>query len=162
MTRLRDIAVRIEVAAPAAAEPPHGGPALQSGGLGGGVTAILAELAARLERLATCGDTALIDLRSLPMSPVDRIELREVLGQGEVTATLDAQGASTLRETAFAGVWWIEHRDRDGKITAELFDVNLVPKILGSTSEDVAIAAAALRQRIGAADSTTPAAARSA
>jgi hydrogenase-1 operon protein HyaF len=162
MTRLSDIAVRIEATGPAASEPPHGGAALRSGGLGGGVTAILAELAARLERLATCGDTALIDLRSLPMSPDDRIELLEVLGQGEVTATLHAQGASTLRETAFAGVWWIEHRDRDGKIIAELFDVNWVPKILGTTSEDVAIAAAALRQRIGAAESKTPASLRSA
>jgi len=161
-TRLSDIAVRIEAAGPAASELPQGGPAPRSGGLGGGVTAILAELAARLERLATCGDTALIDLRSLPISPIDRIELREVLGQGEVTATLDAQGASTLRETAFAGIWWIEHRDRDGKITAELFDVNLVPKILAATSGDVAIAAAALRQRIGASDATTPVASRSA
>jgi hydrogenase-1 operon protein HyaF len=157
MTRLSDIGVRIEAASPVVPKPPPGGHGVErTAGLGGGVAAILAELAARLERLATHGDPALIDLRSLPMSPVDRIELFELLGQGEVTATLDAQGASTLRETAFAGIWWIDHRDREEKITAELLEVALVPKILATSPADVALAAAALRQRIGAADSRAP------
>lgn len=157
MTRLSDIGVRIEAAGPGAPKPAPAADAVERrGGLGGGVAAILAELAARLERLATHGDPSLIDLRSLPVSPADRIELLEVLGRGEVTATVDAQGASTLRETAFAGIWWIEHRDREEKITAELFDVTLVPKILATSPEDVSLAAVALRQRIGAADSRTP------
>lgn len=157
MTRLSDIGVRIEAASPVVPKPPPGGHGVErTAGLGGGVAAILAELAARLERLATHGDPALIDLRSLPMSPADRIELLEVLGQGEVTAKLDAQGASTLRETAFAGIWWIEHRDREERITAELFDVTLVPKILATATEDVALAAAELRQRIGAVDTRAP------
>ncbi len=121
--------------------------------------AILAELAARLERLAANGDTALIDLRSLPMSPADRSELLAALGQGEVTATLDAQGASTLRETAFAGIWWIEHRDRDGQLTSELLEVTLAPQILAAIPEDIARAADALRQRLGASAAAAPCAA---
>jgi hydrogenase-1 operon protein HyaF len=146
MTRLSDIAVRIEAAIVPAAAPER------EGGLGGGVSAILAELAARLERLAANGDTALIDLRSLPMSPEDRMELLAALGQGEVTATLDAQGASRLRETAFAGIWWTEHRDRDGQVTSELLEVTLAPQILAAIPQDVARAAAALRKRLGAAE----------
>jgi hydrogenase-1 operon protein HyaF len=153
MILLGEIAVRVEGTIPPAAAPER------SGGLGGGVMAILAELAARLERLAANGDTALIDLRSLPMSPADRSELLAALGQGEVTATLDAQGASTLRETAFAGIWWIEHRDRDGQLTSELLEVTLAPQILAAIPEDIARAADALRQRLGASAAAAPCAA---
>jgi hydrogenase-1 operon protein HyaF len=152
MIRLNDIAIRVE--GPLLPEPaPESG-----GGLGGGVAALLAELATRLERLAEHGDAALIDLRSLPMSPADRIELLATLGSGEVTATLDAQGISTLRETSFAGLWWTEHRDAGGKVTAELLEVAQSPMILAADAEDIARGAAALRRRIGAARSTAPAA----
>jgi len=145
MSRLSDIAIRLEGAIPLDGVPER------RGGLGGGVAAILTELAARLERLSVDGVTALIDLRSLPMSVTDRGELLEALGQGEVTATLDAQGTSTLRETAFAGIWWTVHRDRDNTITSELLEVSLVPQILAADPDDISPAAAALRRRIGAA-----------
>lgn len=141
--RLTDIAVRVEDGAPIAAATER------NGGLGGGVTAILAEIAAGLERLTIAGNTALIDLRSLPLSPDDREELRLALGHGEVTATLEAQGISTLRETAVAGVWWTEHRDQEGALTAELLDIALTPPILAAHPSDVVMAAAALRRRLG-------------
>ncbi len=143
--RLSEIAVRIEGAAPPAAAPQR------RGGLGGGVAAILTELAARLEQLAANGDTALIDLRSLPMSDADRSELLAVLGRGEVTATLDAQGESTLRETAFAGIWWVVHRDLDGAVTSELLEVCSVPQILTADPDEIAHAGVALRLRLAAA-----------
>ena len=145
MSRLSDIAIRLEGAIPLAAVPER------RGGLGGGVAAILTELAARLESLSEDGSTALIDLRSLPMSATDRDELLEALGQGEVTATLDAQGTSTLRETAFSGIWWNVHRDRDNAITSELLEVSIVPQILAAHPEDISLAVSALRRRIGAA-----------
>jgi hydrogenase maturation protease len=64
-----------------------------------------------LERLAESQIPAAIDLRSLPMSPQDRIELQRALGEGEVQATVTADGLSTIRETRISGVWWVEHRD---------------------------------------------------
>jgi hypothetical protein len=120
MSRLSEIPVRIEGTLPAAARvAARTAPDLppltsheRSGGLGGGVAAILMELAIRLDRLAKQGESTVIDLRSLPMSTADRLELQESLGNGEVQATLNAEGPSTLRETQFAGIWWIEHRDR--------------------------------------------------
>jgi hydrogenase-1 operon protein HyaF len=153
--RLSDIAIRIEDSVALATAPER------LGGLGGGVAAILTEVAAALEGLAANGETALIDLRSLPMSPADREELLAVLGQGEVTATLDAQGVSTLRETAVAGLWWTLHRDQTGNVTAELLEVAWVPQILAAHPQDVALAAAELRRRIGARDPAAQAVARS-
>ena len=134
MSRLSDIAVRVE-AAP------------RIGGLGGGVQAVLSELVGMLEALASGGESATIDLRSLPMSPQDRIELQSALGEGELQATLMADGLSTLRETGVSGVWWIEHRDRDGDLIAELIEVTTIPSILEASLDEVAVSARTLRAR---------------
>lgn len=149
MSRLAAIPIRIE----GAGIP--GGPATGSvhaptGGLGDGVAAILAELATLLEQLSERQVAAAIDLRSLPMSPEDRDELQRRLGEGEVQASVHAGGLSTLRETSFAGIWWVMHRDAQGELIAELLEVAHVPQILASTSDEASAAASALRERISA------------
>jgi hydrogenase-1 operon protein HyaF len=139
VNRLSDIPIRIEPA------PGAGG---SGGGLGGGVTAILSELVSLLERLATGQHCAAIDLRSLPMSAQDRVELRRALGEGEVQATLNAEGISNIRETQVPGVWWVEHHDRQGELMAELIEVTLMPQILMSALEEIAAGACALRELV--------------
>ena len=143
MSRLADIPIRIESA------PIKSAAAL--GGLGGGVAAILSELVTLLERLAERDEPAMIDLRSLPMGPQDRVELQRALGDGEVQATVSAQGLSNIRETGVAGVWWVEHRDAQGDLVAEMIEVGRVPLILASASDEIASGALALRERIAAA-----------
>jgi hydrogenase-1 operon protein HyaF len=118
------------------------------GGLGGGVAAILTELVTLLERLADKDEPAMIDLRSLPMSPQDRVELQRALGDGEVLASVNAQGLSNIRETGVAGVWWVEHRDSQGELVAEMIEVTRVPQILASASDEIAAGARALRTQI--------------
>jgi hydrogenase-1 operon protein HyaF len=141
MSRLTDIPVRIEPSGPL--EPP-------GGGLGGGVAAILSELATLLERVVHGEPSVSIDLRSLPMSPQDRAELQRVLGEGEVQATVDAQGVSKLRETRVAGVWWVEHFDQQGELIAELLEVSRVPEMLASATDEMAAGARGLRAHITA------------
>ncbi len=138
MSRLADIPIKIENAA-------------ATFGLGGGVTAILAELATLLDRFAADRQPATIDLRSLPMSPQDRSALQRALGEGEVHATFEAEGVSTVRETSIAGLWWIEHRNQDGELIAELLEVARVPEILSRAHDEIAAGGHALRQRIAAA-----------
>jgi hydrogenase-1 operon protein HyaF len=141
MSRLTEIPIRIEPSArietPAAV-----------GGLGGGVAAILSELATLLERLVNAEVPGAIDLRSLPMSPLDRAELQRVLGEGEVQATVNAQGLSKMRETRVSGAWWVEHFDQRGELIAELIEVNRVPQILSSASDEIAAGALALRAQL--------------
>ena len=144
MSRLADIPIRIE---PARVEPAP----VAGGGLGGGVSAILSELATLLERLVNGGSPGTIDLRSLPMSPQDRAELEHALGEGEVQATVNAKGLSTMRETRVSGVWWIEHFDEQGELVAELIEVSRVPDLLSSASDEIAAGARALRAQITAA-----------
>jgi hypothetical protein len=115
---------------------------------GGGVAAVLTELVGLLERLVDGAQSATIDLRSLPMSSLDRVELQRVLGEGEVQATLNAEGLSSIRETRISGLWWVEHRDRQGELIAESIEVTHVPAILASASDEIAAAARALRAQI--------------
>jgi hydrogenase-1 operon protein HyaF len=144
MSRLTDIPIRIEPSVRIESPP-------VLGGLGGGVAAILSELVTLLERLVTGEASSVIDLRSLPMSPQDRIELQRALGEGEVQATVNAEGLSKIRETSVAGLWWVEHFDRHGELVAEMIEVTLVPQILASASDEIAAGAHALRTRITAA-----------
>jgi hydrogenase-1 operon protein HyaF len=125
-------------------------PAVIQGGLGGGVAAILSQLVSLLEALARGDGSALIDLRSLPMSAQDRIELQQVLGRGEVTATVAADGLSQIRETSFSGLWWVEHFDRHQALIAELIEVTLVPQLLASAADEIATSAQELRARLTA------------
>ena len=47
-----------------------------------------------------------------------------------------------------AGVWWVEHRDAQGKLQAELLEVTQVPAILASAADEIASAARALREHL--------------
>jgi hydrogenase-1 operon protein HyaF len=142
LSPLAEIPIRIEGPVPRAE-------AALSGGLGvSAVAALLTELAGLLDRLVETQLPAAIDLRSLPMSPEDRSELKRALGEGEVGAIVQTQGRSILRETGVAGVWWVEHRDAHGELTAELLEVAHVPAILASASDEIAAAAHALRERL--------------
>ena len=147
MSRLTEIPIRVEPLANT--EPPAA-----SGGLGGGVAAILSELVSLLERLADGQSPASIDLRSLPMSPQDRAELQQVLGEGEVQATCNAQGLTKMRETRVAGVWWVEHFDPAGALIAELLEVCRMPDILLCAPDEIAAGARALRAQISGVGAT--------
>jgi hydrogenase-1 operon protein HyaF len=143
MSRLAHIPIRIE--------PAQIKSTAAVGGLGGGVAAILSELVTLLERLAEKDAPAMIDLRSLPMGPQDRLELQRALGDGEVQAVVNAQGLSNIRETGVSGLWWVEHRDDQGELVAEMIEVARVPLILASASDEIASGARALRERLATA-----------
>ncbi len=116
--------------------------------VGGGIGAILAEIAELLERLARTGEPGAIDLRSLPLSSADRAQLLQALGMGEVDARMQANGESRIRETAVHGVWWTEHRDSDGALLATLIEVARVPDILIVGEDDLLRGASRLRANL--------------
>lgn len=132
MKRLADIPVRAEGLDSGLA---GGG----EGGLGDGVVAVLHEIAAQLQRLHDHGETGVVDLGTMPMAPKDYEQLRSALGEGEVDASLHAEGISRVRETGVHGVWWLELRDADGGTLAELIEITTVPRILQTSIADVEI-----------------------
>jgi hydrogenase-1 operon protein HyaF len=103
----------------------------------GNIAALLAEISTMLEQLLSRGTGSMIDLKSLPLSPQEYEQLRLTLGQGEVTARLEAIGLSEIIETHYPGVWWVTHYNVEGDIIADMIEIASVPAILHSQPEDM-------------------------
>ena len=122
--------------------------------LSGNADPILHEIRSLLKDLVTSGKSASIDLRSLPLLPSDYEKLKEVLGQGEVSATVDAMGLTQARETAVHGVWWVTHYNSDETIIAEFIEVTDMPEILRTHPADARVGLDLLQSRLTPATET--------
>jgi len=103
--------------------------------------AVFAEIAQGLEALASSGVTSVIDLRSLPLTDADLAELADLLGQGEVQASIEVIGTTEVRETAYAGVWWLRHLGAQRRVAAEEIAIAPIPEILQAQHDDIRDAA---------------------
>ena len=108
-------------------------------GLSGNAPVLLREIAELARRLIDTGESSAIDLRALPLSSADLDWLRETLGQGQIVATLEAEGESTLTETVCPGVWWVTHHNENGAVASEFIEVTFVPELLKAHPDDVKI-----------------------
>ncbi|MBW8370818.1 MAG: hydrogenase expression/formation protein [Thiobacillus sp.] len=114
--------------------PPPGEP-----GLTGNAPPLLRELSELVKRLLASGETSAIDLSALPLTPADLDWLRERLGEGEINVTLQANGESTLNETACSGIWWVTHHNEQGAVTSQFIEVAFVPELVKAHPQDVQI-----------------------
>lgn len=119
-----------------------------SSALGNNALPLLYEIESLLNDLVESGTSAIIDLRSLPLIPGDYEKLKEVLGQGEVSATIDALGPTHVRETAVHGVWWVTHYNGDETVIAEFIEVTYMPEILQTHPADARVGLDMLRSRL--------------
>ena len=103
----------------------------------GMASALMVELNDHLNNLISSGETHVIDLLSLPLNEADINELADLLGVGEVKATISSIGSSSIRETAYSGIWWITHYGDDEKVLSELIEVTQVPQILITHMDEV-------------------------
>ena len=104
----------------------------------GNALPILHEVRHGLHRLSETGEPTLIDLHALPFGPGDEERLLALLGRGEVEARIDALGPTRVWETAFPGVWLVDHRNAHDERLALHIEISNVPEILRSQGEDVA------------------------
>jgi hydrogenase-1 operon protein HyaF len=103
----------------------------------GNLRAILNEIATCLDLLVQDGTAASIDLNGLPFAPGEYEQLRQLLGQGEVAAKIEAIGPSEISETRYAGVWWVTHYNVEGDIVADSIEITVIPEILKSQQPDI-------------------------
>ena len=103
----------------------------------GMATALMTELKDYLVQLADTGETNIIDLLSLPMTDADINELADHLGVGEVKATINSIGSSSIRETAYRGIWWVRHYGDDGEVLSELIEITQIPEILVTHRDEI-------------------------
>lgn len=112
------------------------------------IEAVRQELSRALESLADHpAFEHRIDLRSLPLDPLQRDALRTTLGDGEVQAQVLGGGTTDIRETAFAGVWWVRHETPDGEPLFEQLVIARAPLELSAHPDDIRDAAGRLARR---------------
>lgn len=114
----------------------------------GNVRPILFEVLHALDRLLDEDTPTTIDLAGLPFGPGELDGLEALLGEGELVATLDALGNSRIRETAYPGVWWIEHRNVNNEVVGRYLEVTRLPEILCSQDADIGAGRARLGEKI--------------
>lgn len=114
----------------------------------GNVGPILNEVTHALDKLLETGEPTVIDLGGLPFGPGELEELEAALGEGELTASLDALGSSSIRETAYPGVWWLEHRNVHDEVVGRYLEITRSPEILSSQDADIAAGRARLEDKL--------------
>jgi len=103
----------------------------------GNVRPILNEVLHALDKLLGTNESTTIDLASLPFGPGELEHLEALLGTGELSAKLDALGTSSIRETAYPGVWWLEHRNAFDEVVGRYLEITRTPEILSSQEADI-------------------------
>jgi hydrogenase-1 operon protein HyaF len=120
----------IDIPVQAHRAPPEAGNALP----------LLHEIRHALQRLRQEGEPTLIDLSAIPFGPGDRDRLLAALGEGEVSARIEALGPTLIRETALAGVWLVQYFDPDGQELVLHIEISHCPRLLRTPIEDLDLA----------------------
>jgi len=121
--------------------------AVQVEAMHGNVRPILNEVMHAIDKLLEEDTPTTIDLASLPFAPGELDKLEATLGSGELVANLDALGNSRIRETAYPGVWWIEHRNVNDEVVGRYLEVTRLPEILSSQDADICAGRARLQEQ---------------
>ncbi|MCW8908254.1 MAG: hydrogenase expression/formation protein [Sedimenticola sp.] len=98
---------------------------------------LMHEVNQALKRLIQTGEGTIIDLRAIPFGPGDEARLLQLLGEGEVTASMDALGRTTVRETGFSGVWLVDHYNSEDERIAFQIEITDIPDLLRSQDDDM-------------------------
>ena len=115
---------------------------------GNALTTILAEIKAALRNLLKTGQETIIDLNNTPCDQECEDTLKEILGQGEVSATLTIFGCDQIQETSIHGVWWVSHTNDTGAILTKAIYISYVPSVLPAQREDVEYSITVLDKRL--------------
>ena len=106
---------------------------------------VLLQIENALRELIEHTTETVIDLAAMPFSDQDEHDLRELLGSGEVSATIDAFGPTLVEETAFPGVWLVEHQDAERRRLTLHLEIAPIPTLLVTPRDDLADGLAALK-----------------
>ncbi len=111
--------------------------------------AVIAEIAAALERYAADGTGWTIYIDKMGLAQDERQEIRDCLGQGGVRINIEnsAEPAEWL-ESGVAGVWYGVFYDQSRRPMLETIEVGGFPAIAAAQPEDVADGLRSLRQHL--------------
>ncbi len=83
-----------------------------------------------------CGDpSTAITLEQLDAANLDFIN--QLLGEGEVSATMEGLSPSKAQESVLAGVWRVQHFDSFGQMRHDTIEVGDVPSLVSDISQTI-------------------------
>ncbi len=98
---------------------------------------ILHEIRHALEQLIETGESTTIDLNAIPMAPGEELKIVEMLGEGEISTTLNALGPSTIVETGIGGVWLTTHYNLHDAVLGTYIEIAKIPSLLVTEDEEL-------------------------
>ena len=113
---------------------------------------LLREIEQALRELIDDARETVIDLAAMPFSAQDEQDLKSYLGSGEVIATMNAFGPTSIEETGVSGVWWVEHKNAEGKRLTLHLEITRIPAIMMTPADDLNEALARLRSSLSSSD----------
>lgn len=108
---------------------------------------LVEDIKAALQHLLATGEETIIDFTNYPCDEGCEEALKEILGKGEVTASLTIFGCDSIIETGVHGVWWVYHLNDSGAILTKALYISYVPSILPAQADDVEYAINVLSRR---------------
>ena len=109
---------------------------------------ILHQLVEMHKTLISTEQGNILDLRHEPLDLEEIAALKDLLGQGEINATLTALGSTNICETSISGVWWITHYNSDGTIMSECIEITMCPDMLKTFPQDLELALVRLQDKL--------------
>lgn len=100
--------------------------------------ALLAEIQDRAGRLRAHGETHVINLSLLPMSPEDLAYLDAALGRGGVSLLSRGYGNCRITATALDGVWWVQYFNAADTLILNTLEITALPEAALAAPEDLA------------------------
>lgn len=112
--------------------------------------AVVAEVAAAVERFIAGGQGWTIYIDKMGLSPADRQAIRDLLGEGGLRISLEnsAEPAEWL-ESGVSGVWYGVYYDRSRqRPLLETLEVGAFPAVAAAQAEDIAAGLEGLRRQL--------------
>ncbi len=111
--------------------------------------AILKEILQALKDLYEKGETHVIYINKIPITPEDRELILDVLGEGKVRITYKSETQpAEWRETGIYGVWIGVFYGRDGKPILETIEITDFPRLAAAQREDIGESVKVLEERL--------------
>lgn len=100
--------------------------------------AILYEIHGALQRFINTGEKWSIFINKMSLTPEERQEIRDFLGQGSIKITLsDSAEPAEWMESGTSGIWYGVFYDRTNNPILETIEIGKFPEVASSQVEDI-------------------------
>jgi hydrogenase-1 operon protein HyaF len=111
------------------------------------LNSLLSDIKLALQNLLDTGEETIIDFSNFPCDEKCEQALKNILGRGDVTASLNIFGCDSIIETGIHGVWWVYHLNDEGAILTKALYIAYVPSILPAQQDDIEYGISVLSRR---------------